>query len=145
MKNENLIFVVLIILVILIAFLSQRFFPQKEYFTELYFTEPESLPKLMWPGQAYNFSFEIKSYEKEKKDYHFQINSELISFDKNVVLEPGESKQFNITIIPRNLGKNNLTINMDYNGDYDNKHQEIFFIYNVEEGGKNEIYNKTSV
>jgi len=143
MKNENLIFGVLIILVILIAFLSQMFFPQKEYFTELYFTDPENLPKLMWPGYSYNFSFEIKSHEKETREYLCQINSELISFDEKITLEPGESKQFNITIIPRNLGKNSLVINLD-NNNY-NKHQEIFFIYNVEEGGKNEVQNKSVI
>jgi len=125
MKKENLIVVILIILVVLLGFLIPRFIPQKDYFTELYFTEPEGLPLMMQPGSAYNFSFAVVSHEKESKEVDYLINSEILKENGTVWLNPEESKIVKISLIPSEQTENDkLTVSSG--------NLSIYFYYTVE-------------
>lgn len=42
-------------------------------FTELYFTDNSSLPKVIRPGTTYRFSFTLHNLESESVDYTFAV------------------------------------------------------------------------
>jgi len=99
-------------------------FSPKEDFTELYFNNPENLPKMMKTGNEYNFSFTIISHEKNLKSYEYSMESPLISEKGSFPLFPGENITMTKSIKAESLGEGNMTISLDSG-------QEIHFFYYI--------------
>jgi len=98
-------------------------FTPKETFTELYFNDPEGLPRIININEAHNFSFTIVSHEKELKNYNYSIDSELISEKNEISLAPGENITISREIMAKEIGEGNVTISLDEN--------EIHFFYYI--------------
>ena len=110
------------ILVISLPLIVYTFSP-KEAFTELYFNNPEGLPKIIKINETNNFSFTIVSHEKELKNYKYDITSELISEKNEISLAPGENITIARSIMAKEEGDGNVTVKLDEN--------EIHFFYYI--------------
>jgi len=122
MRVLVIIFAVLILLIAM-PLLFYRYVP-KEHFTEMYFNNPENLPKMMKTGNEYNFSFTIISHEKNLKSYEYSMESPLISEKGSFPLFPGENITMTKSIKAESLGEGNMTISLDSG-------QEIHFFYYI--------------
>jgi uncharacterized membrane protein len=109
------------ILVISLPIMVYSFSP-KETFTELYFNNPEGLPRIIKINETNNFSFTIISHEKALKNYNYFISSELISETNEITLAPGENITIARSIIAKETGEGNVTIRLD-------AHEIHFFYY----------------
>ena len=110
------------ILIISLPIMVYTFSP-KEAFTELYFNNPEGLPRIIKINEENNFSFTIISHEKELKNYDYSITSELISEKDEITLAPGENITIARSITAKEIGEGNVTITLD--------EREIHFFYYV--------------
>jgi len=108
------------ILVISLPIMVYSFSP-KESFTELYFNNPESLPRIININETNNFSVTIISHEKALKNYNYSIASELISETNEITLAPGENITIARNIMAKEIGEGNVTISLD--------EREIHFFY----------------
>ena len=110
------------ILVISLPIMVYTFSP-KEHFTELYFNNPEGLPRIIKINETNNFSFTIVSHEKGLKNYNYSITSELISEKNTITLAPGENITITRSIMAKEIGEGNVTISLD--------EREIHFFYYI--------------
>jgi uncharacterized membrane protein len=111
------------ILIISLPLIVYAFSP-KETFTELYFNNPESLPKIIKINEENNFSFTIISHEKGLKNYSYSIISELISENRDIALAPGENMTITRNIKAKEIGEGNVTVSIDSG-------QNIHFFYYI--------------
>jgi len=116
------------VLLVLIAFIlvislpiAVYSFSPKEAFTELYFNNPEGLPRIININETHNFSFTIISHEKGMKNYNYSIDSGLITEKDTVTLSPGENITITRSIIAKEIGEGNVTVRLENN--------EIHFFY----------------
>ena len=98
-----------LIMVISLPLLVYHFSP-KESFTELYFNNPEELPRIININETHNFSFTVVSHEKELKKYNYSIESQLISEKDEITLSPGENITIARNITARKIGEGNVTV-----------------------------------
>ena len=99
-------------------------YKQKEYFTELYFTDIDDLPKEMLKNQVYNISFTLSSHEKDSKTYDIEIISSIQNKTITSTILPGQNKTTRIKIIPDKISdKSKFSIKCD--------DLEIYFYYTV--------------
>jgi uncharacterized membrane protein len=110
------------ILIISLPIMVYTFSP-KETFTELYFNNPEGMPRIIKINETNNFSFTIISHEKEQKHYNYSITSELISETNEITLAPGENMTIAQNITAKEIGEGNVTIRAD--------EREIHFFYYI--------------
>jgi len=110
------------ILLISMPLLVYTFSP-KESFTELYFNNPEGLPRIIKINETNNFSFTIVSHEKELKNYNYSIDSELISEKNEITLALGENITIARSIVAKEIGEGNVTVSLD--------EREIHFFYYI--------------
>jgi hypothetical protein len=70
-------------------------------YSELYFDDPDSLPRVIYVGQGINFSFGLTSHEKTPFIYKFNaaFNGSLIKSGV-VRLNPDEGIKVNVTLMP---------------------------------------------
>ena len=128
------IVVILIILVIIIAlpFIILKY-SGKEYFTEIYFNDPENLPKIMETGGKYDVYFTIISHEKESTTYFYRVDSEIIfeeteiRLSEGIELLPGENKTIALIFTPEDIGEGNVTVSLMNGG----KERDIYFFYYI--------------
>ena len=98
-----------LIMVISLPLMVYHFSP-KESFTELYFNNPEKLPRIININETNNFSFTIISNENELKKYNYSIESQLISEKNEITLAPGENITIARSIVAKEIGEGNVTI-----------------------------------
>jgi hypothetical protein len=74
-----------------------------EGFSELYFEDPDELPRIVNAGEDVRFNFTLVSHEMTPLTYKYNItfDDELIE-ESNTSLEPGNNKTFDIVFVPRN-------------------------------------------
>ena len=114
---------IIIISLVIIAFLIMQSISPKETFTELYFNNPEGLPRIIKINETNNFSFTIVSHEKEQKQYAYSITSELISEKNELSLAPGENATISRSIMAKEIGEGNVTVSLD--------ERRIYFFYYI--------------
>jgi len=119
-KAYHALIILLIFAVIITAAVIK---PKKEAFTEIYFNNPESLPRIIKINETHDFSFTISSHEKYLKNYNYSIDSELISEKDAITLAPGENITIARSIMAKEIGEGNVTIRFDEN--------EIHFFYYI--------------
>jgi len=128
--KAKLIIIIFIMLFLIVAFpvFIRKNFP-KEYFTEIYFNNPENLPKELESEKEYNFSFTIVSHEEGKTNYNYNIQSEFISESGKITLFPEENKTtkmaFKTEEMEERLVWDNLTVVIKHDGE----EQSIYFFY----------------
>jgi len=62
--------VILIVFVVVLQFIPLGIEP----LTELYFEDHTSLPKYIFPGQSYNFSFSVRNLEYQEMGYDYSVD-----------------------------------------------------------------------
>jgi hypothetical protein len=86
------------------ALSAWNFAPKKETYTELYFNNPENLPKYVVTGGKMQFSFTIHNVEGTQVTYPYTINfvesngQKIAISKKTVTLADGASKVFTVTV-----------------------------------------------
>jgi uncharacterized membrane protein len=117
----NIVLVLAAFILIISLPLAVYSFTPKETFTELYFNNPEGLPRIIKINETNNFSFTIISHEKALKNYKYAITSELISEQNEISLAPGENITITRSIMAKEIGEGNVTVRLENN--------EIHFFY----------------
>lgn len=129
-KNFNKEIAGVSLIVILFVFISSTVFLLKEDvrepFTEIYFTNPKDIPKVMSVNKTYNILFSIMSHEKEAKDCEYRIESAIGAFSGNTTLAPKQTKTINLKLKPKSerVDEDRFKIILE--------NKEIFFWYKVE-------------
>lgn len=75
--------------------------PPPEYFTELYFPNPNAIPQIISPDKLYSFDLTIANHEKEEHTYNLEVsaiieNDSVSIYKDNIVV--GKEQQQNLTI-----------------------------------------------
>jgi len=128
MKRPIIILIVLL-LVVTLPLAAQKYWP-KEKFTEIYFNNPEKLPKEIGYGTEYNLSFTIISHEKESAVYDYRINSEIVSREGQITLTPEKNQTFDLTFKLENKEyskEGNVTVYLKNS----ETQRDIYFFYRI--------------
>ena len=119
-----IIMLVALSLIFTLPYAMQKYL-YKEYFTELYFNNPENLSRYIMPGQEYNFSFTIVSHEAELTVHDYIINFENESEKGQITLYPEKNQTIYASFTPQNE-EGNVTV---YLNNSKAESQSIYFFY----------------
>jgi hypothetical protein len=74
-----------------------------EGFSELYFEDPEELPRIVNAGEDVRFNFTLVSHEETPLTYKYNVTfDDKIIEESDIGLEPGENRTLNITFVAQN-------------------------------------------
>lgn len=89
-----------------------KLLPEPEKLTELYFTQPNSLPKTYVPGQAQTVGFTVHNLEYQTTTYHYDIIESSLDNNQTQTLTTGSFtlnqngyKQTSVNISTADLGQ----------------------------------------